>query len=330
MGRKKGIFEEMRRRVERRERKKEARINRLVREHPWDFLDAPSNCNSFLALERMMSMMMSIYRPLSTEIPVMETENFSELEDWGNSEIRRLGNQKFFAEYTTQVFGVPEEDRYAYPLLEYCRKAVEFLYERLEGLKEYDIRWTVVENRSYEKDFGGRGFIGNSSYDVRWVNIRDLKTGKIISKTGGTIYLREGFGILSTNPKTHKLSGWFLFISTGRSAIVSPFSEVMPLTTIESASRYRNKTGSPALAMKADEALVEGISYMLAGEISEKLGIPNGYERVEDMKENLLVRPEYEYLRQSIEWIKRNGIQKAFDLYMEDPGKFLSAIGAGI
>lgn len=78
----------------------------------------------------------------------------------------------------------------------------------------------------------------------------------------------------------------------------------------------------------AGEAISEAISYKLGLKISKELGIPNGKNLVESSMVGIDHFPQYKYVPRAVKWVEKNGIQSAFDLYMESPKKFMDKIRA--
>ena len=115
-------------------------------------------------------------------------------------------------------------------------------------------------------------------------------------------------------------------METGRNAVNAVFSEYIPLTTLPTTIKYGNN-GFKDEARAADEGLAEAASYILGMDISNEFKIPNGKSIVEETTK-LLSNQSYKYVPKAIDWMKKNSIDGALDLYMESPKKFLQAIGA--
>lgn len=208
----------------------------------------------------------------------------------------------------------------------YCEQAIEYLYSRLSGLELIQPIWTSInpgddysENYNH-RIFLGKGFQSNLRFEAS--SKTSPKQNLIGTRTlvGSGAWCRQDF-----NVDSQKVDSWYIFISTNPTALRAPFSEVMPITTIKAERRYAEVDCSDA--EKLDEGLVEGISYHTAKEFAIELEIPNGTQVIEIGRQKATKsNDKYHYVPLAVKWIANNGMQQAFDLYMESPAKFKEAI----
>lgn len=276
-----------------------------------------------------------LYVPLSSrDIAAPSTVDYSEAKEkiieWIEKAVDKNVIQTEEGEYDFKiwryVYGVPSGARIAESLLAHCKRAVEFLYNTLKGLDWYDIDWTIIHSGdNFEHQFHQKGFVGDNYYMIYEAEVEHKKSGKhlptplFIAPAGGGFYGRK------YNEATKKWL-WHIFISAGKSAIVSPFSEVIPLTTSKASDRLEKDVGS-YLARVAEETISESLSYHVAKLMIQEFNIPIGEKYLEDMHRNLHERDDaYRFVPHARKWIEAYGIQKAFDLYMEDPNRFMNTV----
>ena len=265
-------------------------------------------------------------------------EGSKELEDVRNAiestlvlEIKKAGfdlGSEYKASATRQEYGIPAKLEVAQSLVDYCKKAVDYLHSRISGLDKREIHWTQVkEGDDFERDFNTRGFAVHSYYDMQRVEIvnkrnpdQALTRGRHKHKAGGAFW--------SHFDESQSLDNWYLIISANKSAIASPFSEVIPITTTRRTFEEEIYRKGYEEGVQADEAVSEGISHHLSQDIIRELNIPDGLKSLEESHRKFMEGNSqiYRYVPNAIRWIEKNSIQAAFDLYMESPKKFMEAI----
>ena len=272
------------------------------------------------------------YVPMGEQRVIMPgTREFEEIRLGVEPEIIKEIKKRGFdiAEYkvavTRQEYGVPDEARYTESVVDYCKKAVDFLYDHILGLERHVIDWTPINQKdNFETGFNQKGLIGHSFYEVEIVSAAN-KADKKQSITLGRSQHQTG----SFNNMDFYGKWWYIFIGAGdpHTIIKAPFSEVIPLTITNRTYEYRMQFGYDK-AIQAGETVAEAISYRLGLMISKEFGIPNGKRLVEASMGGLDTLPEYRSVPQAIRWIDKNSMQAAFNLYMESPKKFMDAIRA--
>lgn len=225
---------------------------------------------------------------------------------------------------TEQHFGRPEEARFAEPYKEYLTIAIDYLYSRLPRLERVPLELVILkEGDNYSNNEEGKGFIGYSLHDVQRVHVTNEKTGEKF--TVGLSINRDGAFVRSRFNKKGERENYFIFFGTGPMALSSAFSEIIPLTTSEVSASYLRKFGFDKYQV-AEEALSEGISYLLTIELIKELNIPQGMEILDEIQRGTKKKSRYQLVPASIRWLKENGIEKGLELYMSDPEKFIKSI----
>lgn len=232
---------------------------------------------------------------------------------------------KFDIQASVQIYGVPEEPAYAQQMKDYLVKAENYLHERLEGLDKHAIDWVILkQGDDFSKNYQGKGFIGHSYFDIETIHLRSKTNPNEETKIRRFVHRSGGLQESSVQIPSQEFNYWYLFFSTGRGAIRTPFSEIIPLTTIPISYQYARELG-PDAANQADETIAESLSYLLARDIAKEMQIPDGLERIEDFRRKMSDR-RYSLVPLGIEWAKKNGMQKALDLYKTSPVSYINNI----
>lgn len=228
-------------------------------------------------------------------------------------------------EATIQHYGEPDTEERAGQMTDYCNMAVNYMNTRLSGLEKPPINWVILKHgNNHDKNFYSNGYAGQSINVIRKMCAKNSSTGKQAlvvvceKKEGGCMQFWADFD-------KAKLEWWYLFFSTGPSAIISAFSEPLALTTIKSTLKHVKELGLEN-AFFADETIHESLSHILALDAAKEFGIPGGAELVNLQIQTLPSNPFYSGMPKAITWARKNGMQNALDLYMESPKKYMDAI----
>ena len=230
---------------------------------------------------------------------------------------------------TEQLFGRPEEIRFAEQYSDYLHQCIDYLYSRLSQLEKVPLEIMVLKKGQDFSDVRkGRAFVGYSFHEVQRLYVRDKETRDVFA-VGSSANSNGSYTLIKSNYKIGKLEEYLVFFGTGSNAMGSVFSELIPLATIGAFSRYSNKYGHEKGRIAA-EALSEGISYLLTSDMIKELSIPGGKETLDQTHAKMRTIPRYCLVPASIRWLKQNGIERGLEIYMEDPEKYIKAIDEGV
>jgi len=224
----------------------------------------------------------------------------------------------------TEIINVlPEAPEVSKNHLKFVKKAEEYLYQSIRGLVRHPIDWMPVDQYN-NTGRSKKGFLVN-----RIVELREAKVyqGKNFFTKGLTYFNRGGANRPLLNKG--KLIDYFVILCSGEGALINTFSEIIPLNTIESTHKYRQGAGYEK-ALIAEETISDGLSHVIARRLSDELGVPNGRKIIDHSINELVKQPPYQHVAKSVSWIEKNGLQNAFDLYMDRPEKYMNAIGANV
>ncbi|MEE9525655.1 MAG: hypothetical protein V3V78_03565 [Candidatus Woesearchaeota archaeon] len=238
-------------------------------------------------------------------------------------------------EFTRQDYGLPDEPLFAEQLLRHVKKSVDFLHDRLPNLERQDVEYVILKTGdNYTHGNNGKVFLGNSYFEMFRARVKDKRSGmplltfeKYNHCAGGSC--TYSINVVDAEKGKVEFDYSHIFIGTGRSALRSPFSEFIPLGSLEKAMMH-NFTKGLDEAMLANEAMSEAISQLLAEEMIKEFNIPNGEKLLKAQYKVMLTKPQYKKVPAAIEWVKKNGIESAFNLYMNNPENFVVAIEKGI
>jgi hypothetical protein len=240
---------------------------------------------------------------------------------------------------TRRRYGYPEPTRrFGQQFAKYCEHTTDFLYNHphMELLKKPPLAWSLLEGPLPESD-ELQGVVGHSYADVitYTVTLADFPKRYVwkapLMATGG---FNEAAFKYQKGELVDVTHADFLFVSTSAypgTCLVSPFSEIIPLTTSKRThERILEHTGDPMsdVGLVCDETLSEGLSHMLAHQLCDELDIPSGHDYVNGAAERMKSVPVYKYVPLSVAWIQNNGMDAALELYLEDPVLYMNAIGA--
>jgi hypothetical protein len=221
------------------------------------------------------------------------------------------------------TYGVSASAGTVKEVMEYAVQAYTFMKSSIKGIVPFTLEWVLFKDTdNYSQVPHNKAFIGKGFYTLYYHEVRTLQGAHCFELQ--TINPQRGgffrFDSKNQNIKPHA------FISTGRSALRTPFSELLPLTTYSNIRKYDSLVGL-CEAAKADETFVEAASQVLAEKLVQELHVPSGLSLVQkEFSDGIKVNPLYNQVAQSQQWIKVHGLQNAFDLYMDSPAKYLAAI----
>lgn len=298
---------------------------------PWKFVPIGPEIPDIVdeAIEK--ELMNSARRQLSTFMMAVGRDGMiaSPLYDPRNRELK--GFQKHF--------GIPDLPGYSEIVtsaIEYFRRAVDFLYDNLNGLDESNrnIEWVPLKDygdNDHTSGFSHKGFVGRGFLIDRKVRLSDSEkvTGKNSSDrpvlASDVEFDDEGFVLYL--PHESDQDEWCLLLPTNESAVRQIFSEVASLSLMETYKKNTDSIGHEG-AYQAMDTFCQGLSLYLSDKISGKLGI-GGIKGPAETAAELANRDPaaFKYIGHAYEWIKANSLQKAFDLYRTNPRAFMEAIG---
>jgi hypothetical protein len=239
-----------------------------------------------------------------------------------SSELSRRGfkSKAFLAKGTNQWFGIPDEPHLVEHVIDYSRKALDFMYGQEPWLKRVELKWTPLTGKeSHELDYHGRAFVGKGVCVVQSVTAtgkeypaESLSITRNVNKAGGyNVRFPDG--------------SWFVFIPCNSHALEAVFSETLPFCHPNRNTKSREELERIIIE---DETLEEAASYLMSSMVATKFRVPGGPDAIKSDLRRIEIFPRYKHVRLSIAYMDKNGIKAAWDLFTESPKKYMTAIGA--
>ena len=236
-------------------------------------------------------------------------------------------NKEYRTIPTDQFYGMPDNEIFTETLVDYSKIALDFLFSKIRGLRKYDWNFTQIKKGdNFENDFHQKIYVGGACYELRKAKVINPDKSKQSFEISEAHLYNGGIHRLEIDSDMNPL-WWFIFLCTGPMSLTAPIGEIVHISTTNRNSNEYAKTEGMLKSIQADEAVTEGIAYLLGIQLSKEIGIPDGESRISKMRDIAVSNVQvYQYLPASIRWMQKNGIQQAFDLYMESPQKFMEAI----
>jgi hypothetical protein len=233
--------------------------------------------------------------------------------------------------FTYQHYGVPDNREQTDPLLAYCQDASEFAHTKLLDMFTAQVNWQpLTHDDAVIGSSAFRGFVGRYTYYVmRAVVLNGESNSDLPYLVQARPVERAIHYIVSSETAAPKRGT--LYIIPGTTSLVAPFSELLHLTFHEPSQRYAAELAeelSDDLAQErariAGETVNEAAAIVLATEFLQKMGHGRRLSTVKAMADNL--SDSYGYLPKAIEFMRRNSVQNAVDMYVDSPAKFMASI----
>ncbi len=288
-------------------------------------VDAPTVEKFFYPLHREQPLTAEIYLP----------DEVDQIKSVLKAEFERAGyqwNENYKLRYSYQHFGVPDESRYGPHLLRYCEQVFDFLYSRLDGLFDVNMSWQLLPTSINSENSGNGSFLGNIgryTYYIIRVYVDHPELDDLPSLINAQPLERAIHYIVGD--ESHLPKQATLYVISGPTSLVAPFSELLHLTFHEPSQSYARKltktydeNEAQRMAVDAGETINEASAIVLAKEFIDKYGAGERVSTIDFMANSLNTR--FKKLNGAINFIERNGVQKSLDTYMESPGTFMKLV----
>lgn len=289
-------------------------------------LDAPTVQRYFVPLHAEQPVAMQFYS--AQEVEKIKAVLKSEFEYAGYS-----WDESYTVSFSYQHYGVPDDDREkAELLLAYCQRVQDYLYTRLDGLFEVNMEWTLLPRDPVlveEMRHGFQGNIGRYTYYLLRAFVDNSELDDLPSLINAQPLDRAIHYIVGGELSLPKRAN--LYVIPGKTSLVSPFSELLHLTFHAPSQNYAAELckslpehQAQRYALDAGETINEAAAIILAREYMKKYGGSERLSTINTMAASLNNR--FNHLNGAIAYIKRNGLQKTVDFYLESPGDFMEQI----
>lgn len=246
--------------------------------------------------------------------------------------------EDFSLSWSFQHYGVPGKGDVCDKLIDYCHTTKEYLYGNLSGLDNVNFQWHTLENRTDVRDSHGNHILaGKHTYFVVRVNVVDsvgaVQQPYLINATPVNRALHyisnsdHGVKNADRSLPTRRM----IYLIPGATSLVSPFSEILHMSTHAAAMRHAEDLSqlydintAKALAKNSGETITESAAVLTAMKFLSSYDESNREKQVIRHARSLANQlPDFS---QSISYMLKYGVQAALDSYQEDPSGFMNLI----
>ena len=227
--------------------------------------------------------------------------------------------------WTYQYYGFCDHSDHCEALLNYSHSAQDYLYNNVNGLLDVGINWSLLsDDFNYQKKNAAnyRGLIGRYTYLVNRVSLVDsLGNMKELGLVSATPVNRA---INYIKSKENVPSSSLMYLIPGNTSLMSPFSELLHLTTHEPSqqlmmqlahrhgSQYANETSHlVGETITESAAILTAQQYLKKNRLFEHMGIINVHAKS--------LGRQYALMADAIAYMQLHGVQKTLSRFSENP-----------
>lgn len=234
-------------------------------------------------------------------------------------------------QWSYQHYGLPDNSSAALLMLEYCKSVQKYLYRHIIGVDAFSIDWDVLRHKSKSKSKsidGVKARIGRYNYFLLRIGVEDnngdmfgpyLLSGKPVDRAVNFINFN--------NNRKFEARDSQIYLITGSTSLVSPFSEILHLITHETAMEHKRELNvqfsqqeAQSRARYLGETITESAAITLAKHYLTKIGHAERLVNVQTMEESLTKQlPSF---KNSMRYMKEFSVQEALKIYNKDPQEF--------
>lgn len=273
--------------------------------------------------------------PLHDEIPLppmsSDTQEFQMALSVLKGEFEAMGKQwqdSFHLSWTYQHYGVPDRLQHVEPIVAYCNSVRSYLYDNLRGLEDLSLNWEPIR-LGQTVSGSNRALVGKYTYFVLRVNAVD--ENGIVQEPYLVNASPVERAIHYISSEVEKDPNRLIYVIQGTTSLVSPFSEMIHLSTHEPAMRYasalretHNHDDAKNIARSFGETITESAAVLLALNFLQDIN-KEKYSRQIIRHANSL-SSQLPQFSGSIAYMQKYGIQAAFDSFSEDPKRYMDRI----
>ena len=289
-------------------------------------LDAPYVEEMFIPLHKEMALpaMDVSSAEYQNALAVLKSEFKAMNEDWSDD---------FHLAWSYQHYGAPDTSNNCRHLLHYCQSVQSYLYQSIQGLEGLNMSWRALdESMDVESEKGNYALAGKYTYFVLRVSAVDsdgivqepyLVNAQPVNRA--IHYINASDGDIQ-NPDQR-----LIYVISGATSLVSPFSELIHMSTHNPAMRYASelkreyeKQKAKSLARSSGETVTESAAVLIALDYLHELGNDKRASQIVRHAQSLSNQlPEFSH---SISYMQKYGVQTALKVYSESPHDYMKAI----
>ena len=235
--------------------------------------------------------------------------------------------------WTYQYYGFCDHTGQCHKLLGYSQAVQEFLYNSVSGLLDVDVQWNLLEKNYHYSNpgpFNFNGFIGRYTYLVNRVWLAsaegDIKDYGLVTATP----LNRAINFITSTGSTLNTS--LIYLIPGNTSLMSPFSELLHLSTHGPSRRLARQLGRMHKRQKAEETarvigetITESAAILLAQQYLNKIRRYGDRINIVSSHAKSLVH-RYSLIPDTVDYMQLHGVQQTLAQYSKDPLKLIKEI----
>jgi len=236
----------------------------------------------------------------------------------------------FQLSWSYQHYGAPDTKTNSVQMINYCQTVHDYLYHEISGLEDVPFKWRPLnKGTDILNNAGNHALVGKHTYFVLRVNAVD-KEGNVQEPylvnarpvNRALHYINDSAG----DPNQR-----MIYLIRGATALVSPFSEMLHMSTHDPAMRYADELKhdhkndvAKSLARDAGETVTESAAVLIALDYLYSLGKQSRAGQIIHHAKSLQNQlPEFSH---SIAYMQKYGVQNALNSYHDSPADYMKAI----
>ena len=235
--------------------------------------------------------------------------------------------------WTYQHYGVCDPSIHSDRLLSYSKLAQEYLYNQVSGLMEVNLDWSLLprhHTRSFVDTKEYRGLVGKHTYLVYRIN--GVNEEGVLIQPGliniAPVERAINYIIDDTN---HKPIGSTIFVIHGPTSLISPFTEIIHLTThqpslclTEELVTSLGEDEAQRMGRVYGETITEAAGSLLALSFLQKHRNTEAKRTVKTISQN--ISAQFPLVQAAMAYMKQNGVEQILGAYSENPGEVVKEI----
>jgi hypothetical protein len=235
--------------------------------------------------------------------------------------------------WTYQHYGVCDPSIHSKRLLSYSKLAQEYLYNQVSGLMEVNIDWNLLpkhHTRSIIDTKKYRGLVGKHTYLIYRVYGVNKEGIQIQPGLVNVAPVERAINYI-IDDAYHKPIGSTIFVIHGPTSLISPFTEIIHLTThqpslclTEELVTSLGEDDAQRMGRVYGESITEAAGSLLALSFLQKYGNTKEKSTVRTVSQN--ISNQFPLVQAVMAYMNQNGVQQVLGAYSENPGGVVKEI----
>lgn len=227
--------------------------------------------------------------------------------------------------WTYQYYGFCDHSGHCDKLLRYSRSAQDYLYNSVSGLLDVDVNWSLLSD---DYDYSSpdhvqfKGVIGRYTYLMSrvWLSSAEgeIKDYGLITSTP----LNRAINYVTSNG--NELNTSLIYLIPGVTSLMSPFSELLHLTThgpsrrlVQQLGLMRNPHHAEETSRIVGETITESAAILMAQQYlnknrhGDRINIINAHANY--------MSNQYSLIPDTVDYMKLHGVQQTLAHFNDDP-----------